>query len=140
MKKLGPVDDAYKYHGPYTIASFLAKHRNSSTVNGNKITVFKLIKFFIKYDMVPIKATTFKLSAKFKIGKIPIDATWSDLSIRGHKAYLNLLEFVSLIRKVKKETSGGKAMSSKELKEMVETHIVDSFAKRKMISELPIKI
>ena len=141
MEKLGPVDDAYKYHGPYTIASFLAKHRNSSTVNGNKITVFKVIKFFIKYDMVPIRTTTlYKLSTQFKIGKILIDATWSDLSRRGRKAYLNPLEFMSLIRKVKKETSGGKAMSSKELKEMIETHIVESFVKRKMISELPIKI
>ena len=138
---MGPVDLPKKYHLPYTICSFIAKHRNSSTANGNRITVLKLIKFMIRYDMTPIKTSSmYSLCKRFKNGKLPVDANWTNLGRRGRKSYLTSIEFRNLVRKVRKETSGGKAMSSNDLKIMIETHIIDSFQSRKIISQFPTKI
>ena len=140
-EKMGPVDLPKKYHLPYTICSFIAKHRNSSTANGNRITVLKLIKFMIRYDMTPIKTSSmYSLCKRFKNGKLPVDANWTNLGRRGRKSYLTSIEFRNLVRKVRKETSGGKAMSSNDLKIMIETHIIESFHSRKFISQLPTKI
>lgn len=71
------------------------------------------------------------------LGLLPEDVTWTELGRYRRKALLSPKELMWLINDVKISTRGGEAMSSRELKDKLQTYIFNVHSKNRTIHLLP---
>ena len=91
--------------------------------------------------MVPIKKTSlYKLTSLVSEGKVPVDATWTELTRDGSKPYLSHREFMNLIQTLKTKTTGGVAYSISEIRREIVNEIRKVYKKRHLLHQLPATI
>ena len=122
---------------PYFVAKLLLHHR-TFTVNGVKVTKFRLIKHLVDQHLVPVKKSSlYKLVDRYASGYVSENTTWTMLAKSGAKPYLTHHEFKELIRHIEAKTNGGLALSTSELRNEIEEAIISSFKKRNDLVLLP---
>ena len=133
LPKLG--DDTY--YTPFFIGELLCKHA-ITIVNGVRISKFTMMKYLIQNKHVPVgKTTLYKLDLFVSFGLVPKDTSWSELGTFGRKALLTPRELMWFILEVKNETRGGKAMSSKDVRNKLEQYVYQVHAKKGTLYNMP---
>ena len=128
------------HFSPFEIGTLLHRHRNF-TVNSHVITKFKIIIHLVHYKLVPIKKTSlYKLTSLVSEGKVPVDATWTELTRDGSKPYLSHREFMNLIQTLKTKTTGGVAYSISEIRREIVNEIRKVYRKKHLLHQLPATI
>ena len=128
------------YYMPYFIGGLLSRH-DVTIIDGVRISKYSIMNYLKINKYVPVgKTTLYKVTAYVSLGILPENATWTEIGAYGRKALLNPREIMFLIIQIKNETRGGEAMSSDEIKKLIEDNIFRIHSKKGTLHTLPMSI
>ena len=125
-----PLQENKSIYSPFELGTFLSRHQET-IVDGIRLSNLKIIRYLISRNLIPVQKTTaYKLSTYVAQGLIPMNCSWTDLSRHGKKALLTSVEVMWLVEEIKRESQGGFAMSSSQIKIRLKNYIHKVWSKK----------
>ena len=135
---LPPVKKHLEYNTPYEISHFLANMETNIKWTRHPISVFTMMTYLIKNNLVPVKKSTlYRFLDLYLCKSLHVESKWAIVTTPGVKPLLSMDGFNYLVGYIQDKTLGGLSFPLSKIKTLVKERIEFEWRKNNKKKGLP---